>query len=637
MKNSKFLTLFILFPMMFSCGVSSNSSSPNESSGDTSMETADITLPISIDLNGDSKEISPLIYGTFIEHIDTCIYNGIWSELIRDRKFHDPVTTGVSQWNATGNVTNVTNIYKSAPNATKLSKGGYIYQNGVALVKDKTYDGYLWASGEGTLEVIVSNSSETLTKTINVSSSSLKKYTFSFAPTTSNNKNKFTIKSTSSDIVVDSISLMPSDNYHGMRLDTLQLLKKLKAPFYRWPGGNFVSGYDWEDGIGDRDERVSKRNLHYAGLESSFASEEERLASDTMKIGSHGFYAIFEPNDYGMDEFIEMCRYLDAEPNIVVNAGFGTKEQAANEVDYCNGTGTQWANKRQSSAPYGVKYWSIGNEMNGTWQLGHVSINEYTARHVAFYNAMKAVDSSIKIIGVGDNWSDWSSKMLQSTQMDYISEHFYATRNETDPVSHINAVKKQAQTRIQKHRDLGYSNVYLAIDEYAYENAECSSRLKDGMGVALALNTFIKNADVVKIACYSSTVNATQGSIATDKTNAYMEGNGYALSLYSNYLQKNSLSIVWQGSKVKDGVFEIVGTINDAKDTITLGVVNSSYQSVELTSSLFKDVVSRAYITAESIEDYDKAGTSKFRMIEEGTQGNVVIPGCSITMVTIHI
>ena len=405
---------------------------------------------------------------------------------------------------------------------------------------------------------------------------------------------------------------MPSDNYYGMRKDTLEILKSLNAPFYRWPGGNFVSGYDWKDGIGDRDERESKRNLEYCGLESDFENEEELLANDIIRIGSLGFYGAFEPNDYGLDEFIMMCRYLNAEPNIVVNAGLGNSNDAADEVEYCNTVDTEYGNKRVEKEPYNVKTWSIGNEMNGSWQLGHIPINEYIARHNEFYSKMKAVDDSIEIIGVGDNHTTWSRDMLANTKMNYISEHYYAERYENDSISHINSLRKQTEYRVNNHKKLN-SKVYMEVDEYAYENAECPSRLKDGMGVALCLNEFIKNADIVKIACYSSTVNATQGSLTTDKYEAHMQGNGYALKLYSDSMLDYYQPITFQRSKLKNEVFEIIGTTNIDKDTIALAVVNSGDKRVRLNNDKFKKVVSRKYVTAEFLDDYDTDEYDKFK------------------------
>lgn len=638
MKISKLPILITL--MLTAC--SSNSSPISENSSGSLItstniveEKVDLDLPVFIGTEVKEK-IDRRIYGTFIEHIDTCIYNGIWSEMIMDRKFHDPVGVGVSQWKKEGDVVNNTDVYKSAPNATTINKDGSISQLGIPLDENKDYNGYFYACGNGKLTLKFNNSDEVIEKEIEVNSDTLTKYEFNIHSNFQNRKTKLIISSDSNGIVIDSLSLMPSDNYYGMRKDTLDILKSLNAPFYRWPGGNFVSGYDWKDGIGDRDERESKRNLEYCGLESDFENEEELLANDIIRIGSLGFYGAFEPNDYGLDEFIMMCRYLNAEPNIVVNAGLGNSNDAADEVEYCNTVDTEYGNKRVEKEPYNVKTWSIGNEMNGSWQLGHIPINEYIARHNEFYSKMKAVDDSIEIIGVGDNHTTWSRDMLANTKMNYISEHYYAERYENDSISHINSLRKQTEYRVNNHKKLN-SKVYMAVDEYAYENAECPSRLKDGMGVALCLNEFIKNADIVKIACYSSTVNATQGSLTTDKYEAHMQGNGYALKLYSDSMLDYYQPITFQRSKLKNEVFEIIGTTNIDKDTIALAVVNSGDKRVRLNNDKFKKVVSRKYVTAEFLDDYDTDEYDKFKYYEESNLSSLIVEPRSITTFVIHL
>lgn len=637
MKISKLPILITL--MLTACSSNSSSINNNSSSLITSTniveEKVDLDLPVFIGSEVKDK-IDRRIHGTFIEHIDTCIYNGIWSEMIMDRKFHDPVGTGVSQWKKEGDVVNNTDVYKSAPNATTINKDGSISQLGIPLDENKDYNGYFYACGNGKLTIKFNNSNEVIEKEIEVNSDTLTKYEFNIHSNYQNRKTKLIISSDSNGIVIDSLSLMPSDNYYGMRKDTLDILKSLNAPFYRWPGGNFVSGYDWKDGIGDRDERESKRNLEYCGLESDFENEEELLANDIIRIGSLGFYGAFEPNDYGLDEFIMMCRYLNAEPNIVVNAGLGNSNDAADEVEYCNTVDTEYGNKRVEKEPYNVKTWSIGNEMNGSWQLGHIPINEYIARHNEFYSKMKAVDNSIEIIGVGDNHTTWSRDMLANTKMNYISEHYYAERYESDPISHINSLRKQTEYRVNNHKKLN-SKVYMAVDEYAYVNAECPSRLKDGMGVALCLNEFIKNADIVKIACYSSTVNATQGSLTTDKYEAHMQGNGYALKLYSDSMLDYYQPITFQRSKLKNEVFEIIGTTNIDKDTIALAVVNSGDKRVRLNNDKFKKVESRKYVTAEFLDDYDTDEYDKFKYFEESNPSSLIVEPRSITTFVIHL
>ena len=160
MKISKLPILITL--MLTAC--SSNSSPINDHSSGSLItstniveEKVDLDLPVFIGTEVKEK-IDRRIYGTFIEHIDTCIYNGIWSEMIMDRKFHDPVGVGVSQWKKEGDVVNNTDVYKSAPNATTINKDGSISQLGIPLDENKDYNGYFYACGNGKLKLKFNNS-----------------------------------------------------------------------------------------------------------------------------------------------------------------------------------------------------------------------------------------------------------------------------------------------------------------------------------------------------------------------------------------------------------------------------------------------------------------------------------------------
>lgn len=606
-KNIKTLLPLALLLTLSGCGVKESTTDKNSTTEtiDPLLQREMKEVPMEFSINDISSfEINPYIYGTFIEHIETCIYNGIWSEVIQDRKFYAPIGKDVSQWSIKkGTVDNETESPFEGKYSPVLNKGSSIIQRGIA-VDSKNYNGYLYAKGNGTLTLIYTIDSKEIRSEIKVSSSDYQKYTYSFLSPSKTKKASLEILSDSDNISIDSLSLMPEDNYYGMRKDTLEKLKELNAPFYRWPGGNFVSGYDFYDGIGDRDKRPTKRNLNYIGLEDSFANDADRLASDLMNIGSLGFYGAFEPNDFGLDEFIQMCRYLNAEPNIVVNSGLGSAQMAKDEVEYCNGTQGRYASLRPQKESYNVKYFSIGNEMNGDWQLGHTDINTYTERHNTFAKAMKSVDPNIKIIAVGDNASSWTQAMVNAckNQMDYTSEHFYAERIEDNVKEHILSMKKQAELRINNHRNInGIGDIKMAIDEYAYMNAEVASRMKDGMGIASGVNEMIKNGDVVSIACYSSTVNATQGQIITDNFASYLEGSGYALSLYKDNLKNHYLPMKYRLSSGNE-YYEAIMTINKEKNEVALAVINTTDKILKFTNRLFKKGITQDMVQGEFLE-----------------------------------
>lgn len=642
-KRIKTLLPLVLLLTLSGCGVkdSTTDKSSTAETADPLLQREMKEVPMEFSINDISSfEINPYIYGTFIEHIESCIYNGIWSETIMDRKFYAPIGKDVSQWSIKkGTVDNGSQSPFEGKYSPVLNKGSSIIQRGIAL-DSKNYNGYLYAKGNGTLTLIYTIDSKEVKEEIKVSSSDYQKYTYTLLSPSKTKKATLEILSDTDNISIDSLSLMPEDNYYGMRKDTLEKLKELNAPFYRWPGGNFVSGYDFYDGIGDRDKRPTKRNLNYIGLEESFATDADRLASDLMNIGSLGFYGAFEPNDFGLDEFIKMCRYLNAEPNIVVNSGLGSAQMAKDEVEYCNGSEGRYASLRPQKESYNVKYFSIGNEMNGDWQLGHTDINTYTERHNTFAKAMKSVDPNIKIIAVGDNASSWTQAMVNAckNQMDYTSEHFYAERVEDNVKEHILSMKKQAEMRINNHRNInGIGDIKMAIDEYAYMNAEVPSRMKDGMGIASGVNEMIKNGDVVSIACYSSTVNATQGQIITDNFASYLEGSGYALSLYKDNLKNHYLPMKYRLS-AGDEYYEAIMTINKEKTEVALAVINTTDKILKFTNRLFKKGITQDIVQGEFLESTNSSKGDELKRTKRTLNAEyAVVEPRSISVTTLKL
>jgi alpha-N-arabinofuranosidase len=197
-------------------------------------------------------------------------------------------------------------------------------------------------------------------------------------------------------------SKIPNEN--GFRLDVLEAVKEIKPAIVRWPGGNFSSGYHWGDGVGNW-----KRPTRF-----------------DMAWGAE------EPNTFGTDEFMQWCRLVNTEPFVVVNAGNGTPEEAAQWVEYCNSsTNTQYASLRRSLGhhePYGVKLWGIGNELYGNWQIGfNVDGAECARKTIEFANEMRKVDPNIKLVAVGCEDPEWNLNMVKNAgeYFDYLSVHIY--------------------------------------------------------------------------------------------------------------------------------------------------------------------------------------------------------------------
>lgn len=189
-------------------------------------------------------------------------------------------------------------------------------------------------------------------------------------------------------ILLDQCVLFPADNLKGFDREIVRLLKDAKLPLLRFPGGNFVSGYHWKEGIGPVDERPMRNNPAW----------------------NHEEY-----NHVGTDEWMAFCKLVGCEPMICVNAGNGTPEEAADWVEYCNGDiSTKYGALRAKNGhpkPYGVKLWEIGNELWGGWQIGHCSPEEYADRYAAFHAAMSKRDPSIQFIALGQD-TGWDGPVL---------------------------------------------------------------------------------------------------------------------------------------------------------------------------------------------------------------------------------
>ncbi len=214
----------------------------------------------------------------------------------------------------------------------------------------------------------------------------------------------------------------PTADEAGFRGDVADLVQELGITVVRYPGGNFVSGYQWQDGIGPQDQRPRRLDLAWRSIET---------------------------NQVGTDEFLRWTGRLGLEPMIAVNLGTAGILDAANLVEYCNIPGdTQWSDLRKangSADPYGVKLWCLGNEMDGPWQTGHMNADEYGKLALQAANAMKLVDPSIELVACGSSghqmptFGYWESTVLEHTfdVVDYVSMHAYYEEKDGDRASFL--------------------------------------------------------------------------------------------------------------------------------------------------------------------------------------------------------
>ncbi|MFB3852785.1 MAG: alpha-L-arabinofuranosidase C-terminal domain-containing protein [Vicinamibacterales bacterium] len=523
--------------------------------------------------------VSKYIYGQFIEHLGRCIYGGIWAEMLEDRKFYYPVGAKESPWAAVGEAGAVV-MSKDGPyvgeHSPMVRTGGAngIRHGGLALIRGKSYTGRVVLAGEASaapVEVSLvwgDGPAERKTVTVHGLGQSFQKVPFTLTAGGSTESGWLEIVGKGRGwFKVGAVSIMPSDNVEGFRPDVLRLLAELDAPVYRWPGGNFVSGYDWRDGVGDPDKRPPRKNPAWRGIEH---------------------------NDVGIHEFMAFCRLLGAEPYIAVNSGLGDASSAADEVEYVNGAPTTPMGRLRAAngheKPFGCRWWSIGNEMYGDWQLGHMPLTEYTKKHNAFAAAMRAKDSSIKLIAVG-NVGEWDEAMLRESadHMTLLSEHFYS-QERPGLLAHVSQIPSQVRriaNAMRRYREtmpqVARNDIRVALDEWNYwygphVYGELGTQyfLKDALGIAAGLHEYARQSDVIAMANYAQTVNVI-GAIKTSKTESVFDTTGLVLKLYR--ARFGDVPVVVEGAPEP---LDVAAAWRDDRRVLTVAVVNATRESQPL-------------------------------------------------------
>lgn len=404
---------------------------------------------------------------------------------------------------------------------------------------------------------------------------------------------------------------------NGFRGDVMEMIKGLKVPVIRYPGGNFVSCYDWHDGIGPKEKRPKR--LDYA-------------------------WSSIETNEFGIDEFCRWAEKAGIEPMIAVNLGTGNIKDAGDLVEYCNFPGgTYWSDLRIANGhkePYNVKYWCLGNEMEGSWQAGHLSAEDYTKKALEAAKIMHWVDPTIKLIACGSSYEmlptylEWDRVMLKDLfdQVDYLSTHNYtmnAGQSTRDYLSsyqqldnHIKNSKKvidyvKAQGKFQKDikicldewnvwnfqdikieslSDLGGITSFEMTSAEKWEIAppilEEKYSLLDaltfgGLGIAL-----INNADTVEIACLAQLINVI-APITTKRGGGILkQSTYYPFELLSRYGRGTAMRTVPEGDTYDSAYGKGLSSApcalihNESTGEITVFALNIEEEELELSLEL---------------------------------------------------
>ncbi|BFT75488.1 alpha-N-arabinofuranosidase [Paenibacillus sp. P36] len=383
----------------------------------------------------------------------------------------------------------------------------------------------------------------------------------------------------------------PQADEQGFRADVLELVKGLDVPIVRYPGGNFVSGYNWEDGIGPIEQR--KRRLDLA-------------------------WRTIEPNLVGLNEFMDWCRKANTEAMMAVNLGTRGPDEARDIIEYSNiQGGTYWSDLRIShgyQAPHNIKTWCLGNEMDGPWQTGAKTAAEYGRTACETAKVMKWVDPSIELVACGSSsltmatFPEWEATVLEHTynHVDYISLHQYYGNRDKDSANFlaqsmgmdrfINTVISTADYVQAKKR--GKKKINLSFDEWNvwYHSNEADRKIEpwsiappqlediynheDALLVGCMLISMLKRADRVKMACLAQLVNVI-APIMTANGGAAWKQTIYYPYMHASLFGRGTVLVPLIKSPKYDAkdytdvpYLEAVAVHNEEKSEVTIFAVN---------------------------------------------------------------
>lgn len=450
----------------------------------------------------------------------------------------------------------------------------------------------------------------------------------------------------------------PLSDEKGYRKDVLEAARGLGVSILRWPGGNFASGYNWKDGIGPKDQRPARPDHAWGDIDS---------------------------NRFGTDEFLQYCERLGVEPYICINAGYGTVNEAREWVEYTNeARHTYWADQRRKNGretPYNVKYWGLGNEIDGPWQLGHKNAEDYAKFALEAAKAMRRVDGSIKLIasgssnfGPGADWIGWNRAVLERLrgEIDYISLHTYIGNRENN-LENFLAASADIDHRIEVTEGLIRAAlsgrrvtrpIFIAYDEWnvwyrargGSEFATGATRLEeiynyeDALAMGMFFNSFFRHAGVVKMANLAQLVNVI-APIFTNKQGLFLQPIYFPIAEYGKQRGNIALDALVQSPKYQAGNRGELGyldasvTYNEKERALYINVLNRSGKldittRIENVEGRLKPVVDVWQMQHEGLKEVHTFGddhrvrprTSRFTAQLEGNGFTYLFPKHSLTI-----
>lgn len=385
----------------------------------------------------------------------------------------------------------------------------------------------------------------------------------------------------------------------GFRKDVLEVIRNAGVPIIRYPGGNFVSGYHWLDGVGPKKDRPRVLDKAWNSIDT---------------------------NQFGTNEFITWCRAAGCEPLFGTNLGTGTPEMTAALLEYCNiESGTKWSDLRRQHGyekPHNVKYWCLGNEMDGPWQIGHMPATEYGLKARDTANQMRMVDPSVTLFACGSStpglptYIEWDRQTLEQCYdlVDGLSLHRYfgndpqETGGDTSKYLALNlsmdlqieemiAVCDAVRGRMRSRKTLALSfdewNVWYRARGPKYDNGhrqvaphllEEVYNLEDALLVGGLVNTLVRRSDRVRVACLAQLVNVI-APIMTNEDGLYLQTIYYPYSWALRYARGKALDLLPESPTYPvEGMGEVpyldvAGTIDESSKRATLLVLNRDLEN----------------------------------------------------------
>lgn len=436
---------------------------------------------------------------------------------------------------------------------------------------------------------------------------------------------------------------------HGFRQDVIEAVRDLNVTAVRYPGGNFVSGYDWKNGIGPNRHPVF--DLAWKQVDS---------------------------NEIGVDEFMKFAKKCGFEPIMAVNLGTGTPQSAAEMVEYCNGhLGGYWSDQRAENGhkdPYNIKMWCLGNEMDGDWQISSLPPKDYAAKALTAVRMMRAIDPTLELVACGSSnnfipsYPSWDRIVLETLydEVDYLSVHayYYSSDDDTDYKSYLGSYKDFAGVLDTIEATCDYvkavkrspKTMKLSVDEWnvwrhypdevekdkwteAPERLECTYNLMDAVVFSSLMCVLFNHCDRVKAACLAQLINVIAPIRTIPGGGMFLQTIYYPFHAASSYIKGTVLQSKVLAEKIdcdKYGSYDsVVATVAQSGSQITMMVVNLDMEAetkLHICSNKELQMVSRYELyheQADAINSFEKP--ENVRLTEMEITENIILPPHSVS------